>query len=222
MKNNISRSIWGIILVIVGLILGLHAVGVLENVNIFFDGWWTLFIIIPCAVGLFTDYDKTGNIIGLVIGVVLLLACQNVIHFELVWDLLVPTIIVIIGLKLIFGNLFAKKEFVDATFNDNNVYYATFAGQNINYDGKKFDGAKVTATFGGVKLDLRNAKVEDGAVIKANATFGGIDIFLDDDIKVEVKSSCMFGGVDVKKNHQEGKKTVYLDATSIFGGVEVK
>ena len=32
----------------------------------------------------------------------------------------------------------------------------------------------------------------------------------------------MFGGVDVKKNHQEGKKTVYLDATSIFGGVEVK
>ena len=67
MKNNISRSIWGIILVIVGLILGLHAVGVLENVNIFFDGWWTLFIIIPCTVGLFTDHDKTGNIIGLVV-----------------------------------------------------------------------------------------------------------------------------------------------------------
>ncbi len=29
-----------------------------------FDGWWTLFIIVPCAIGLITDRDKTGSIIG--------------------------------------------------------------------------------------------------------------------------------------------------------------
>ena len=76
-----SNLLWGIILVAVGVILAMNALG-FASIDIFFDGWWTLFIIVPCAIGLFTDYDKTGHLIGICIGVFLLLCCQDILNFR--------------------------------------------------------------------------------------------------------------------------------------------
>ena len=38
--------IWGLALVAFGIILGLKSLKIIDF-DIFFDGWWTLFIIIP-------------------------------------------------------------------------------------------------------------------------------------------------------------------------------
>ena len=94
--KNIGNVLWGIVLVLVGLIIGCNALG-LTNINIFFDGWWTLFIIIPCFIGLIKDNEKTGSLIGILIGVLLLLACQDIINFDILWKLALPMILVIIG-----------------------------------------------------------------------------------------------------------------------------
>ena len=40
--KDLSRILWGIVLVLLGIIWGLNATGV-TNIDIFFDGWWTLF-----------------------------------------------------------------------------------------------------------------------------------------------------------------------------------
>lgn len=45
--NNIKNILWGIILVIIGVIIGLNTMGI-TDIDIFFDGWWTLVIIVPC------------------------------------------------------------------------------------------------------------------------------------------------------------------------------
>ena len=85
-----AKSIlWGLVLAAVGVLLGLRALDIVDF-SIFFDGWWTLFLIVPCAIGLVTDRDKTGNLVGLAIGVFLLLACQDVVGFDKLWKLLVP------------------------------------------------------------------------------------------------------------------------------------
>ena len=76
--------IFGLILIIIGVILGLNSLEI-TNINIFFDGWWTLFIIIPCFIGLLNDKEKTGSLIGLCIGICLLLASLDVINFDLIW-----------------------------------------------------------------------------------------------------------------------------------------
>ena len=60
MKKTTS-IIWGIALVAIGVVLGLNAFGV-TDIELFFDGWWTLFIIVPSAVGLFREKDKTGAV----------------------------------------------------------------------------------------------------------------------------------------------------------------
>lgn len=79
--KKIRNTLWGIVLIVLGLIIGGNALGI-TNVNIFFYGWWTLFIIIPCFIGLFKEREKTGSIIGLIIGIVLLLCCQDILNFD--------------------------------------------------------------------------------------------------------------------------------------------
>lgn len=226
--KKISKVLWGIALISVGVIFALNAFGV-TDIQLFFDGWWTLFIIVPCFIGIFSDREKTGNIIGLTIGVFLLLCCQNVLGFDMLWKLAVPAIIVIIGLKLIFGAIFgdkAMKLLESSKQNGDNIKIgcATFSGQDLNFDGEQFGGAELTAVFGGVKCDLRNAVIEKDCAITATSIFGGIDIFVPDYVNIKINSNSIFGGVS-DKNHRptvQDAVTVYINATCMFGGVEIK
>ena len=97
-----NKILWGIVLIILGVILGLKALG-LTKIDIFFDGWWTLFIIVPSLVGLFTEKKKTGNLFGVALGVFLLLCSWDVLSFSLLWKILVPAALIYFGLNLIFG-----------------------------------------------------------------------------------------------------------------------
>ena len=227
--KRISDIMWGLIFIIIGVILGGNALDIF-NINLFFDGWWTLFIIVPCFIGLFKEREKTGNIIGLLIGVALLLSCQNILDFDMIWKLALPAVLIIIGLSFIFKDTFDKKvseeiKKLNEKKNTNNEYCATFSGQTANFDGEKFNGANLTAVFGGVKCDLRNAIIEEDALINACSVFGGIDILVPDNVKVKIKSSSIFGGVDEKKKNKienDEAHTIYINATCIFGGAEVK
>ena len=226
--KKLTKILWGIALIAVGAIFALNAFG-LTDINIFFNGWWTLFIIVPCFVGLFNEREKTGNLIGLAIGVFLLLCCQNVLSFDMLWKLAVPAIIVIIGLKLVFGAVFgdkANKMIVEARQNGGNVKSgcATFSGQELNFAGEEFTGAELTAVFGGVNCDLRGAVIEKDCAITATSIFGGIDIFVPDHVNVKINSNSIFGGVS-EKNHRPAdpnQVTLYINATCVFGGVDIK
>lgn len=224
--KKVSSIIWGLVLVALGVILGGNALGWF-NINVFFNGWWTLFIIIPCTIGLITEKDRTGSFIGLVIGIILLLGCQNVISFSTIGKLILPIIVVIIGLCMIFKNLFSKKfnkeiKELNKKLNENDEINAAFSGQNINFAGEEFKGKTLNAIFGGIKLDLRKAKIKDDVVINANAIFGGIDIIVPDNVIVKTKSTSFFGGVSNKKTDAGKGPIVYVNGVGIFGGVEVK
>ena len=226
MKNS-KNIIWGLALIAIGVILAGNALN-LFDVDLFFDGWWTLFIIVPCLSGLLTDSDKKGSIIGLIVGVLLLLASQNVIDFDIVWKLLLPIVIIAIGLSIIFKNTFDKEvnkniDKLNKKLKKDDGYCATFSGQKIKID-EEFNGTNLNAIFGGIDFDLRKAKIKDDALINVTSVFGGVDIFLPDNVKVKIKSNSIFGGVSNKKETEENKntKTIYINATCIFGGVEVK
>lgn len=103
-----TNIMWGVIFIIIGIIIGLNALE-LTSINLFFDGWWTLIIIIPCFINLFKDEDKMGSIIGILIGLVLLLYQQGLFDFQTVWKLIVPAILVLIGLSFIFKDVFKGK-----------------------------------------------------------------------------------------------------------------
>lgn len=226
--KKISKILWGAVLIAIGVIFSLNAFGI-TDIKVFFDGWWTLFIIVPCFIGIFTDREKTGNIIGLLIGLFLLLCCQNVLSFGMLWKLAIPAVIVIIGLKLILGGLFGEKAvkmISESRQNGDNIKIgcATFSGQDMNFDGEVFSGAELTAVFGGVECDLRTAIIEKDCAITASAIFGGIDIYVPDYVNVKINSNSIFGGVSGKNKRPpiQGGVTLYINATCIFGGIDIK
>ncbi len=223
--KKLTGVLWGIALIAIGIIFGLNALGV-TTIDLFFDGWWTLFIIIPCFIGLFTERDKVGNFMGIVVGAVLLLACQDIISFDLLWKLLVPALIVAIGLNVICKALFKK-----SSKNENSIprskggkmQFVLFSGSDLDYSGQVFEGAKYTAIFGGIDVHLENAIIEHDVTIDATAVFGGIDLYLPDGVNVKVSSASVFGGVgnERKRQNTEGAFTVYVNGSGIFGGVDV-
>ena len=204
--KKIENTVIGLILIIIGVIIGLNAFH-FTIIDLFFDGWWTLFIIVPCFFGLFKDQDKTGNIIGLIVGIYLLLYCQGLINFQFAWKLVVPVIFVLIGLKMIFKDTFNKKK----------------PRQNI-YDNQLYTGGNYDVTFNGLILDLSKAYLNEETNITISTLFGGVDLYLPDDVYIQIQSSNFLGGVDLHKreNKIENTKVIYLNARCIFGGINIK
>ncbi len=222
-----TRIVIGCALIAVGVVYTLNALNIL-HVSLFFDGWWTLFILVPCAVGLFTEEDKWGNIIGLLVGTLLLLCCQDVLAWSMLWKLLVPGVIILIGCRLLFAGLFGGKgqDLLKRVRANGQLKGGTavFGGANMNFTGKPFYGAELNALFGGVKCDLRGAEITGDCGITANALFGGIDIMVPDDVAVKVVSASLFGGVSEKKKTTPppDAHTLYINANCLFGGVDIK
>ena len=228
MKKKISKICWGITLLVLGGILALNALDI-AKIDVFFDGWWSLFIIVPSVIGLFTEQDKSGNLIGLIIGIVFLLAAQDVIQMSLIWKLVFPIVLVIAGIEICFNAIRGskKREKVKAYKNvekSDASGTAVFGGLEVCPDYENFYGSTLTAVFGGVDCDLRKAIFVEDCEINATAVFGDVDIILPDTVNVEVNSFSLFGETTNKKrmNKEENTVTVYVNGTSIFGEVEIK
>lgn len=227
--KKIANVLWGIVLITIGVIIGLNALDI-THINIFFNGWWTLFIIIPCFIDLFNDKDKTGDIIGIIVGVILLLCAQNILSFAIVWKLAIPTILIVLGISIIFKSSINSKlnkeiDKLKQKSNVENEYCSTFSSQDIFFDNQEFKGANLTAVFGGINCSLKKSNINENQVINCSSIFGSIEIYPSDEINIVVKSNSIFGGVsNSRKNKEINKdlKTVYINAFCLFGGVSIK
>ena len=100
--------LWGILLIIVGVLFLGNSLDI-WHINLFFKGWWTLFIIVPSIIEIFDKNNFSGSLISLVIGVLLLLACQDIISWSKIWKIFVPLLVIVIGITLIFRSFMKPK-----------------------------------------------------------------------------------------------------------------
>ena len=224
--KTFGNILWGIVFVVVGLIWALNSLGI-TDINIFFDGWWTLFIIIPSLIGLFKENSKTGSIVGVIIGVALLLVAQDFLSFSILWKLALPAAFIIIGLSIMFSGAIQKginDKIKSLNKEGLEEYYATFGGQKLDFDGEEFKGVSLNAVFGGIELDLRDAIINGEKMINISAIFGGVEIRVPQGVNVKVKSTPIFGGVgsEIKQIKGENIPTIYVNAFCLFGGAEIK
>lgn len=227
--KNVKPIIWGIAIIALGVIFGGNAIG-LFNFNVFFDGWWTLFIIVPSCISLITEKERLTSLAFLSAGVLLLLAAQNVFSYDVAWKAILAVALILFGLSILVKTIFHSdsdkevekkvKELKDDKTMDAQV--AVFSGSDRAYKGEKFSGSNLTAVFGGVDTDLREAVFDKDVVIKAFALFGGIEIAVPDDVEIKTKSAFLFGGIsDDRKETVKAKHTIYLDAAGGFGGISI-
>lgn len=227
--GKIEKIIIGVLLIVIGLILSLNALGI-TNINIFFKGWWTLFIIIPSIIGLFKDSDKIGNLIGLAVGISLLFVFNDIFTYSQIWKIGLPIVLIVIGLYFIINETtnFSKNKRIEkegVKLSSDYNQYASFSSNKIKVE-EKFEGANLSATFGEIKLDLTNAKINKDIYIKASTVFGSIEIIIPDNIKVDLMSSAIFGDVKDKKKIKEGtemlENKIHIDGNAVFGEVEIR
>ncbi|MBQ8541642.1 MAG: hypothetical protein IJ435_09250 [Clostridia bacterium] len=209
---------WGVV-----YILGLFGIA---DIEFSLDGWWTLFIIIPCLNSLITSRDKTGSAIGLGVGILLLLAAQEVIEYDVIWKLIVPIIIIMIGIKMIKKSICSEKAVKkEAEENGEKECMAAFSSETVDYSDEEISVAKVSAVFGGVKCNLTDAKLKDGSIIDLLCLFGGADIIVPENVNVKMNAFCLFGGISDKRQNKSNDlnaPTVNINGFCMFGGADIK
>lgn len=222
--------IWGIAIIALGVILAGKAIGWFDF-DIFFKGWWTLFIIVPSAISLITEKDRIASLGFLAAGIIFLLAAQEVITYDIAWKVALAAILILVGISIIFRTIFHSnndkeveqkvRDMGDGKNMDSQT--AIFSGSERAYKDETFTGTNLVAVFGGVELDLMHAKFEKDTVIKAFCLFGGIDIKVPDNVIIKSRSGFIFGGIsdDRKSDQDKGKHTIYLDAAGGFGGINI-
>lgn len=226
MRFKISNIMWGLIFIVVGMGFAGNAFN-LWDFELFFDGWWTLFIIIPCAASLIKNGFNSSSLIGLLIGIMLLLSARDIIDGSILGKLWLPIIFVLIGINMILKNIYRNGEYGRARIEyqgGSSEYSAVFGGGNYQVVGEKFMGTSMNAVFGGVELDLRNAIIDEDVVINATAVFGGIEIWVPSHVRVKVSNVPIFGGVDNRANRaiEPDAPTIFVNSTCMFGGIEIK
>lgn len=102
---------------------------------------------------------------------------------------------------------------------------SAFGEQNHRVEAEEFDGAGIEASFGSVRLDLRNAIFNEDVEVRVKASFAGVGIYVPKDVNVDVRSNSAFGGVNNKTadrlRQQSGSHTILIIAECSFAGVEV-
>jgi len=221
LRVRTGNWLWGLCIMAFGVLWLLNQVNVLEF-SVFFRGWWTLFIIIPCLISMVQIGINTGSLIGLGVGVILLLAQNEIVEVSIIF----PLIVIVVGLSILFKRPFhTSKNWAPPAVptGADKDHAAVFSGQTISPEGERYTGGSFSAVFGGIKLDLRRAVIDQDIRIETTSVFGGVELFIPDYCRVVTKGTHVFGGTT---NRRKGPQPttgpiIYLESTCIFGGVTI-
>ena len=225
-KNFLVRAFFGVTIAAFGGVL------LLKNLEIIkFDSWhvfwgtvWAAGLILAGLMTIFSSRRASLRVWGLLlmtIGVSIGLGAYGVINIS-VWKIFWPVMLIAIGLMVSIGSGGRKRSKKSAADVSGNEKIAIFYGEESRVKGD-YTGGSVTAIFGGVELDLRQAKIKDGAVIDVFTFCGGVSINMPDDLIVKNEVRGILGGSEDKTvSKSSAKKTIYLRGECVLGGLEVK
>ena len=172
-----------------------------------------------------SDDRRNGSIL-FIIGLVLLSATLDFINWGSIFKLW-PLAILYVGVSMLLKSKGKPGlSFSTVTSEDDDFINATaiFGGVEKKIHSQAFKGANVMALFGGVEIDLTDAKaIDSGCVVNVTALFGGAEIRVPEDWDVIVTGTPIFGGVEDKsKGGGEGAVNITLNCTVAFGGLEIR
>lgn len=212
-KSNSLGILIGLLFLFLGGGYILKTFGVLSEFTIFFDGWWTLFIIIPCLAGILRkdDSKKTGELIGLGIGILLLLMAQDVIDSGKFWALIVAIVFIAIGIGFLFPSAGKNLE-------------RHYSSTNDSVDGIKKDGNPDIIDAQNWKEDGETKAYEgseNGEDVHCKAVFSGRDIRVDNTVLESADLMAAFGGIDLNLKNAMFRKNVVIHVKAVFGGIDI-
>jgi predicted membrane protein len=227
LKDYQGRIFVGFLIILIGILFLLGNLGHLDIGEVFARYWPFILIFIGLWQLVGSDFRNLGSgVILIVIGIFFMLLKWDVLGGK-TWAILWPLLIIAVGLWLLFKPRFRQfKGEVPPVEEKDLDEFTLFSGLKRRFESKEFRGGKATALFGGMELDMTQAKLaEDKATIELTAIFGGIDLWVPDNWEIVIDSSAILGGVDDKHKTVSGvekKEKLFIRATAIFGGIDIK
>ncbi|HEU4653859.1 MAG TPA: DUF5668 domain-containing protein [Steroidobacteraceae bacterium] len=147
-----------------------------------------------------------------------------------VWHVLFPAILLFVGGTLVWRARHAELKSTDPIpAGEEHAEYARTVAfmsfSDIRPVSRPFRGADLSAIMGGVRLDLRDARMEgDVATLDLFAFWGGIEILLPPDWTVSSRVTTFIGGFFDSRRPTSvvPTKTLIVRGTNIMSGIEVK
>ncbi|MEP7351617.1 MAG: DUF5668 domain-containing protein [Acidobacteriota bacterium] len=104
-----------------------------------------------------------------------------------------------------------------------------FSGAQRKITCQEFEGGKISALFGGVQVDLREANTKlDTMKLHCDAIFGGIDVWIPQTWQLDMRGTGVFGAfhnqtfTKTMPNGHLGSPRLILTGGAVFGGVTIK
>ncbi len=233
MRNNNSKMLAGILLIIIGLFA---MTGSFFNLPFHFTHYIFSMPGLMMIIGLFILINHNDSFLGVVLvgaGGFWFLSRYADFPMRHYLNEYWPILIILFGLYIILKRDRNKSIPVDSP-NDSDLDIDFIDEVTILGSGRKsinsqnFKGGKVTTILGGADIDLSQSNLAEGQnSLELTAIFGGIDLIVPRDWKVIVNVTSIFGGFDDKRvlnanQVYESNKVLIIRGTVIFGGGDLK
>lgn len=225
-----SGMLVGVILVLVGVAFLLEHMGIIsiaDPVRL-----WPLLVVLVGALNFMSRRFAWGTFLMLA-GVLLQLNELGITHFR--WVTFWPMMLIALGLFVFWGSLERRNKpiaFKSSTGDPRTTLNeaVVFGGLERRMTSQDFQGGDITAIFGGVELDLTEAKIQaNEATLAITAIFGGVEIRIPPNWQIAFRGAPIFGGIEDKTRTARVNdptnsdiKILVITGAVIFGGLEIK
>ena len=183
-----SRTVLGLVLVVVGSVLALDSAGILRAAGL--GTWWPLLFIGAGFVKVRQpreDGQRAAGVAFLMLGGVLQLT--SILAVSSAW----PLLMVAVGGFLIWRSV-DRSAPAPTVSESPRVSDMTLLGYlKRRHRSTELRGGSMTAVMGVMEVDLRNAMLVNGACIDVVAFWGGIDIKVPNDWTVDARVVPLMG-----------------------------
>lgn len=251
--NPAGGLIIGLVVIAVGVLFLLRNVGILYFDDIW--QYWPVVLIVIGISKLANTHSASQVTSGLILGglgTVFLLRNLGYLYGN-VWAYIWPGILIAVGLSILVkhlegrdqswnpgtfppasgggpgGSPFPPTSGLNAATSGANYLHAEciFSGTRQKLETQDFLGGTVTTVFGGAEIDLRSAGTKrEEITIKAEAVFGGIELWVPAHWHTIVRGSGVFGGFEDKTfpaaPGASNAPRLVVTGAAVFGGVVVK
>lgn len=228
--HGFGRALVGLALIVVGVGIILDRFGVA-----IFPGWsfgqlWATFwplILVAIGVKMLFYHHYFPGLLVFVVGIAFELQKFTAFGF---WSIFWPLFLIGFGFLILAKPKKYHRE--EKWSGKSQISTEDEISESVNFQGlekkitsQNWKGGEINCSFGGVKLDLREAKLDQsGAELKISCSLGGVEIMVPENMRVEAKGSALLGGWDEKFRGSKDENAPLLKITGnvFLGGVSIK
>ncbi len=223
MRKDITTIIIGVLFLLAGIAVGGSMLGFFDF-TLNFDGWWTVFLIVPALLAIVQGGFNVGNIILLSVGVILLLDAQRILPHSFSWKLIFPLVLLVVGFQLLFGNRTASrfrgsKDSGGGSDNGSGGGSGGSGRTGSSSGGEGGSGGRTGSTAGNTGNTERKGGFSSYKT--ASVLFGGQDIIYGPEDFTGATYTAVFGGCTVNLRNVTIVGDVIISVTALFGGVDL-